>query len=130
MIADKLIYCDKMFYCCLGAGLEYSGPQLYEKYMREMDLRFNHKYGYTFAYIKVSTATDDMSIVNSFINICGGLLRDGLTVMEIHIDGEFSDALNESIIDFAEYWLGEYMDYIGTVDNSVIFGLKPEVFLV
>lgn len=123
---DKLTHCDKMFYCCLSAGLEYRGPQLYGEYMRAQGRYFTHEYGHTFAYIKVSTATDDMSIVRSFINICGGLLHDGLTVMEIHIDGEFPDELNECIIDFAEYWLGEFMDYIGTVDNSVIFGLKSE----
>lgn len=123
---DKLTHCDKMFYCCLNADLEYRGPQLYEKYMRAQDRYFTHEYGHTFAYLKVSTATDDMSIIKSFINICGGLLHDGLTVMEIHVDGEFSDALNECIVDFAEYWLGEFMNYIGTVDNSVIFCLMPE----
>lgn len=123
---DKLTHCDKMFYCCLSAGREYQGPQLYGRYMRILGVDFAGKYGHTFAYLNVSTATDDMSLVNSFINICSGLLHDGLTVMEIHIDGDFSDAVHESIIDFAEYWLGEFMDYIGTVDNSIIFGLKPE----
>ena len=123
---DRLTYCDKMFYCCLGAGLEYSGPQLYGEYIRAAGQYFTHEYGQTFAYLKFSTATDSIDLVNSFINICGGLLHDGLTVMEIHVEGDFTDALNDSIIDFAEYWLGEFMDYIGTVDNSIIFGLKPE----
>lgn len=123
---DKLTHCDKMFYCCLGAVADKRSYQLYEAYLKSVEGTLTRKYGQTFAYLNVSTATDDMSIVNSFINICGGLLHDGLTVMEIHIDGEFSDALNESIVDFAEYWLGEFMDYIGTVDNSIIFGLMPK----
>lgn len=123
---DKLTHCDKMFYCCLGAVADKNSYRLYKIYLKSIGRVLERKYGQTFAFLKVSTATDDMSIVNSFINICSGLLHDGLTVMEIHIDGDFSDALNESIVDFAEYWLGDFMDYIGTVGNSIIFGLKPE----
>ena len=41
---DKLTYCDKMFYCCLGAGLEYRGPQLYGEYMRAQGRYFTHEY--------------------------------------------------------------------------------------
>lgn len=123
---DKLTHCDKMFYCCLGAVADKNSYRLYKEYLKSIGGTLDRKYGQTFAFLNVSTATDDMSLVNSFINICSGLLHDGLTVMEIHIDGDFSDAVHESIVDFAEYWLGEFMDYIGTVDNSIIFGLKPE----
>ena len=116
----------KLLYKPLGSMEGRRSVQLYKEYLKVRGNFPMYKTGRMLAFLSVSTATDDMELVNNFVEMCGGLLNDNLGVMEIHIDGDFSDAVVDSILDFAEYWLGDVMDYIGLSDNSIIFGVKPE----